>query len=221
MKYYFKPMLFFCLAIQVCAQTIHASSAEHSDCDGEDRPKTKTVPLHFSHTKSPAIREMGYCQLSIYDIKTKQLFSFPPLNIHTRSPNTSPRDKLIEIRKEKRSFGLPLPKPQPQTYEKNYDIPYAFLEPGNYLCLSFFIETVYLGLHISDYSMIPWQGLEDIALVELNPILKNKAGKRLVSFSLSIDWNKEAPSFDFDDFDLYQSILNDLRTATTLKFYYK
>lgn len=216
MKYYFKPMLFFCLAIHVLTQNTHASAEE-----GFDHEPSKTIPFHFSHTKSPAIREMGYCQISIYNSVTKELYSFPLLNIHTRSPTTSPRDKSTSPPTEKRKFGSPLPKPHPQTYEHDYELPCKFLEPKNYLCLSFFIDSIYLGRHTKECTMRPWQDLENISLLELTEISKNKSGKRLISFSLNVDWNKEPPPLNLACFDRDRANLDELQSATTLRLYYK
>ncbi|HBN23160.1 MAG TPA: hypothetical protein DD412_07980 [Holosporales bacterium] len=228
MKYYSKPMLFFCLAIHMLAQNTHASLQGESDVELNEPPKTGTVCLHFSHKKSPAIREMGYCQISIYENKTETFHNFPPLNIHTRSPNTSPREmikkKMKEIKeksltekKQPKKFGRPLPKPQypPQSYEKDYEIPLKLLEPGNYLCLSFFIDSIYLPRHGREYVMLPWQDLKDIALLELSLPLKNGMGERLMSLSLGVDWNNQPLSWSLEEFDMDRAVLQELRSATT------
>ena len=222
MKYYSKPMFFFCLAIHVLAQNAYASAEENFESHSNETEKIKTVPLHFSHKKSPTIREMGYCQLGIYDSITEKRHLFPLLNIHTRSPNTSPRDKVTETPKEKRKCSRPLPKPssQPQTYEHTYDIPCEFLEPGKYLCVSFFVNSIYLGRHAKEYSMVLWQGLKNITLFELVAFSRNQSGKTLTSIELSVDWNRGSSSFNLSDFDMDGAILNDLESATSLVIHY-
>jgi len=227
MKHYFKPMLFFCLAIHVLVQNAHASSEENQAIELDEIPHLEGVRLHFSHTKSPIIRDMGYSQISIFDTATEMFHHFPLFNIHSRSPTTSPRDKKQdkEISKGPIKFGRPLPKPHPTTYEKDYDLALDFLEPGHFLCLSFFVEHVYMGQKAVRLAMLPWQELENIALIDLSEIPKSRHGNPLSSLSLTVDWMREPKADDLRDinadFCLEERALLDLQAATSINWHYR
>lgn len=221
---------------------LHPNAENSTIVNTTPSPQPGTITLHFSHKKSPVIREMGYCQLSIDDTNTGEIHNFPPLNIHTNSSKKSrwemlkekrekrerrekreKREKkiLTEVKQQQKSRPLPKPQTSSQTYEKDYEIPINLLEPGNYLCISFFIDSLYISRYRRVCAMIAWQNLKDIPLLELSSLLDNKSNQRLTSIELSIDWNRELTPLHFEDFETDSASLKELESAARLVPYYK
>ncbi len=207
-----------------------------------------TVPLYFSHLQSRIMRNMGYCLLSIVNTKTGMRNDLPLFNVFTRSSIGSPRKKIASgtladghlssprtqraskattsPREEEKKTRYFLPSPRTQPYEKEHSLPRELLNSDHCLYISFFQEGVsFSKTHSGCYSYLPWQGLENIFLLDFKGVLKKKKSGGLISLSLDIDWNKKSPADSpielTGHYDPRKAAIHDLRYATRIIPRYK
>ncbi|NCP62990.1 MAG: hypothetical protein GW769_12505 [Alphaproteobacteria bacterium] len=188
-----------------------------------------TIPLHFSHLQSPIMRNMGYCQLAIFEGNTETFYNFPLFNIYNRKPERlSPKERK-ELKEHLAQTGEILVSPRTRPYETDYSIPRELLCPGNSLHISFFQESIYVPSHRRKIIYTSWQGLNDKKLMDFISIPLETEGETLASLSLSINWNRPVlPSEPLsgtkdlkDDFFFKTNTAQELKAATTWTAFYE
>ena len=187
-----------------------------------------TIPLHFSHLQSPIMRNMGYCQLAIFEGNTETFYNFPLFNIYNRKPERlSPKERK-ELKEHRAQTGEILVSPRIRPYETKCKIPRELLCPGNSLHISFFQESIYVPFHRREIIYTFWQGLNGKKLMDFISIPLETEDKKLASLSLSIDWNIPPSSESLsgtkdlkDDFFFKTNTAQELKAATTWTAFYE
>ena len=189
MNYNPKSKFFFFLIIHLFALDAKTSLIQLNFTDSSDASESPTVPLHFSHLQSPIIRNMGYCQLTLFESNTETLHDLPLFNIHKRLSRLSPTERKA-LKELLTKTNEPLKSPRTQPYERDYAIPRELLCPGNSLFISFFQESVYYTpCHSQENLYMPWQDLKDVEIIDFTSIFPEKIWKDVISLSLTINWN--------------------------------